>query len=264
MLEVRKGLGMFRENPHARPDQKKVVIIGAGFAAAEQLRRVGYHGGIVMLSNDDAAPVDRPNLSKDYLAGDKPFERMLIRPAAFWDERDVAMLLGARVEARLEVPQAQQLRIKRRQRAEEKAQKVPVKIIFPMLLFIFPALFIVISGLNAGLEFIESKVAVTARLEDNLADQRVQRLGLSLFERGRGGVSVPDHAVAVIDAVAERALEASEQRGVEAFAVSEEHHHRDDAPRDAEHRQPGAHAIAHEPDDGFARDLAEYLDALHG
>jgi NADPH-dependent 2,4-dienoyl-CoA reductase/sulfur reductase-like enzyme len=55
----------------------KVVIVGggaAGFAAAEMLRREQYKGSIVMLSNDDAGPVDRPNLSKDYLAGNAPEE----------------------------------------------------------------------------------------------------------------------------------------------------------------------------------------------
>src|SRR4051794_25937876 len=65
-----------REQPKPRgkgavdaPD--KVVIVGggaAGFAAAEMLKRQEFRGSIVMLSNDAAAPVDRPNLSKDFLA----------------------------------------------------------------------------------------------------------------------------------------------------------------------------------------------------
>src|SRR4051794_39344028 len=53
----------------------KIVIVGggaAGFAAAEMLRREQYAGSIVMLSDDAAPPVDRPNLSKDYLAGKAP------------------------------------------------------------------------------------------------------------------------------------------------------------------------------------------------
>src|SRR5215212_3060137 len=53
----------------------RVVIVGggaAGLAAADMLRRQEFSGSIVMLSNDAAAPVDRPNLSKDYLAGTAP------------------------------------------------------------------------------------------------------------------------------------------------------------------------------------------------
>ena len=63
---------------HRHPESpQRIVIIGggaAGFAAAEMLRRQHFQGSIVMLSDDDAPPVDRPNLSKDYLAGNAPEE----------------------------------------------------------------------------------------------------------------------------------------------------------------------------------------------
>ena len=62
----------------------KIVIVGggaAGFAAAEMLRRQEFRGSIVMLSNDAASPVDRPNLSRDYLAGRAPSSRSIPRRA---------------------------------------------------------------------------------------------------------------------------------------------------------------------------------------
>src|SRR4051794_39606882 len=70
-----------RKVAQAAPD--KIVIIGggaAGFAAAEMLRREQYAGSIVMLSDDAAPPVDRPNLSKDYLAGKAPEDWVPLRP----------------------------------------------------------------------------------------------------------------------------------------------------------------------------------------
>lgn len=78
----------------------KVVIVGggaAGFAAAEMLRREQYKGSIVMLSNDDAAPVDRPNLSKDYLAGNAPEEWVPIRGDDFYSENGIDLRLKANV-----------------------------------------------------------------------------------------------------------------------------------------------------------------------
>ncbi|MEH3123579.1 MAG: FAD-dependent oxidoreductase [Sphingomonas phyllosphaerae] len=79
-----------------------VVIVGgghAGAAAAIALRQEKFAGSIAVIGAEPELPYERPPLSKEYLAGDKPFERILIRPAAFWEERAVAMLLGTRVEA---------------------------------------------------------------------------------------------------------------------------------------------------------------------
>jgi NADPH-dependent 2,4-dienoyl-CoA reductase/sulfur reductase-like enzyme/nitrite reductase/ring-hydroxylating ferredoxin subunit len=78
----------------------KVVIVGggaAGFAAAEMLRRRGFGGSIVMLSNDAAPPVDRPNLSKDYLAGSAPKDWLPLRPDAFYPESDIELHLDTEV-----------------------------------------------------------------------------------------------------------------------------------------------------------------------
>ena len=79
---------------------QKIVIVGggaAGFAAAEKLRREQYQGSIVMLSNDDTAPVDRPNLSKDFLAGNAPEDWVPLRPDSFYLESGIDMRLKANV-----------------------------------------------------------------------------------------------------------------------------------------------------------------------
>jgi NADPH-dependent 2,4-dienoyl-CoA reductase/sulfur reductase-like enzyme len=78
----------------------KIVIVGggaAGFAAAEMLRRQDYRGGIVMLSNEAAAPVDRPNLSKDYLAGSAPEDWLPLRPDDFYAGATIDMRLNTEV-----------------------------------------------------------------------------------------------------------------------------------------------------------------------
>jgi NADPH-dependent 2,4-dienoyl-CoA reductase/sulfur reductase-like enzyme/nitrite reductase/ring-hydroxylating ferredoxin subunit len=78
----------------------KIVIIGggaAGFAAAEMLRRRGFGGGIVMLTQDGAAPVDRPNLSKDYLAGSAPEDWLPLRPSEFYAENGIDLRLNTEV-----------------------------------------------------------------------------------------------------------------------------------------------------------------------
>jgi NADPH-dependent 2,4-dienoyl-CoA reductase/sulfur reductase-like enzyme/nitrite reductase/ring-hydroxylating ferredoxin subunit len=78
----------------------KIVIVGggaAGFAAAEMLRRQDYRGGIVMLSNEAAPPVDRPNLSKDYLAGSAPEDWLPLRPDSFYVEANIDLRLNTDV-----------------------------------------------------------------------------------------------------------------------------------------------------------------------
>ncbi|MGO8923959.1 MAG: FAD-dependent oxidoreductase, partial [Xanthobacteraceae bacterium] len=83
----------------ADPPQKIIIVGGgaAGFAAAEMLRRRDYRGSIVMLSDDDAPPVDRPNLSKDYLAGSAPEDWLPLRPDDFYAENNIDLRLKTSV-----------------------------------------------------------------------------------------------------------------------------------------------------------------------
>jgi NADPH-dependent 2,4-dienoyl-CoA reductase/sulfur reductase-like enzyme/nitrite reductase/ring-hydroxylating ferredoxin subunit len=77
-----------------------VVIVGggaAGFAAAETLRREGYGGAVTIVSADEVAPYDRPNLSKDYLAGTAQSEWMPLRGPEWYRESEVQLALGKRV-----------------------------------------------------------------------------------------------------------------------------------------------------------------------
>ena len=80
----------------------RIVIVGggaAGFAAAEMLRRRAFGGEIVMLSDDDAPPVDRPNLSKDYLAGSAPEEWVPLRDDGWYAEQDIDLRRNTSVAA---------------------------------------------------------------------------------------------------------------------------------------------------------------------
>ena len=86
----------------ARPTSSwyDVIVVGAGHGganAAGTLRQLGFAGSIAMIGEEPDLPYERPPLSKDYLAGSKPFERILIRPATFWAERGIDMLLGKTV-----------------------------------------------------------------------------------------------------------------------------------------------------------------------
>src|SRR6476620_6311890 len=107
-VEERDGK-IFVESKKTQPAPKTIpstnehiVIVGggaAGFAAAEMLRRRGFAGRITMLSNDDAAPVDRPNLSKDYLAGSAPEDWVPLRGDDWYGENGVTLKLNTDVVA---------------------------------------------------------------------------------------------------------------------------------------------------------------------
>lgn len=79
-----------------------VVIVGTGHGGAQAaiaLRQQGFEGSILMVGRDNAPPYERPPLSKEYLAGEKSFERIMIRPEKFWADKNVALRLGAGVTA---------------------------------------------------------------------------------------------------------------------------------------------------------------------
>lgn len=77
-----------------------VVIVGggaAGLAAADMLRRHGYSGAVTMISADSDPPCDRPNLSKDFLAGTAQDEWIPLRAAEWYSERNINLVLNSRV-----------------------------------------------------------------------------------------------------------------------------------------------------------------------
>jgi len=89
--------------PKRAADQPSSVVIvgggGAGLAAADMLRREGYEGPVTIMSADDVPPVDRPNLSKDYLAGTAQEEWIPLRPADYYRDRKIDLLLHSRVSS---------------------------------------------------------------------------------------------------------------------------------------------------------------------
>ena len=79
-----------------------VVIVGggaAGLAAADMLRREGYQGSLTIVSADDSPPVDRPNLSKDYLAGTAQEDWIPLQPSDYYRDRKIDLLLHSRVSS---------------------------------------------------------------------------------------------------------------------------------------------------------------------
>ncbi|TXL72674.1 Rieske 2Fe-2S domain-containing protein [Vineibacter terrae] len=88
--------------PTASGTPGSIIILGggaAGNAAAETLRNEGYAGRITMLSADESGPYDRPNLSKDYLAGSAAEDWIPLRSPTFYRDRGIDLKLGARVVA---------------------------------------------------------------------------------------------------------------------------------------------------------------------
>ena len=81
---------------------ERIVVIGAGQAGASlvaKLRADGFDGKITLIGQEAVPPYQRPPLSKAYLLGDMALERLYLRPASFYDEHDIDLLLGAPVTA---------------------------------------------------------------------------------------------------------------------------------------------------------------------
>jgi len=94
------GAGCSALAPPVEGHPGSIVIVGggaAGLAAAQMLRRAGFEGRLTMLSADDSPPCDRPNLSKDFLAGTAPEDWLPLRPPEFYAEQRIELRLATRV-----------------------------------------------------------------------------------------------------------------------------------------------------------------------
>jgi NADPH-dependent 2,4-dienoyl-CoA reductase/sulfur reductase-like enzyme/nitrite reductase/ring-hydroxylating ferredoxin subunit len=99
---VREKVAVPAKPRRAGTGGERMVILGggaAGFAAAEMLRREGFAGSVTLLSADASPPCDRPNLSKDYLAGTAPDDWLPLRPPEFYAENRIELVLSAEATA---------------------------------------------------------------------------------------------------------------------------------------------------------------------
>ena len=83
-------------------DIRSIIIVGggaAGFACADALRRLGYNGRLTMISSDGDPPCDRPNLSKDYLAGTAQEEWVPLRDDGYYSDRAIDLRLDTEIVA---------------------------------------------------------------------------------------------------------------------------------------------------------------------
>lgn len=81
-------------------DHADICIVGAGHGGAQAaiaLRQRGFEGTIALVTRELDAPYERPPLSKEYLAGEKSFERIMIRPEGFWGDKGIALQRGRAV-----------------------------------------------------------------------------------------------------------------------------------------------------------------------
>lgn len=88
--------------PAAAPAPDSIVVIGggaAGMAAVDMLRREGYRGAITLVSAEANPPVDRPNLSKDYLAGGMPEDWLWLMPEDYYRDQHIELITGVAASA---------------------------------------------------------------------------------------------------------------------------------------------------------------------
>jgi len=106
-VHVKDGQVIVELSPQTDPSppsvdaDETIMIVGggaAGEAAIEELRRNGFAGKIMLMSATDSLPIDRPNVSKDYLAGDAKAEWMPLRDQSWYEEQDIDLNLGTRIE----------------------------------------------------------------------------------------------------------------------------------------------------------------------